>query len=193
MLTTELRARLTDADLRLSDLEGRRRRAPVLDAINGDAAARKRIDRLDAEIEQAKRQCSELALAIEQSAELEAAEREAAAAREADQRLDQARQIGAEIVETARGFDKAIAEAVAALRRRAVLRTALQKTGCLESQYANRIATRPPVNQALIAAGMGAFAEIEHTAGHKFRPLVDSDRGALTGIRRPPVAIKQAA
>jgi hypothetical protein len=191
----DLRGRLTEADLRLSDLMERRRKVPVLDAINGDAAAREGIDRLDVEIEQVKRQAADLFLAVEQAAAQEAEAARQSAERAADAALATANEIRSKIAAAAKRSDAALAEARAAYQEIDTLARDLQKTGTISSDYLNRILARGAMKQrAVLHAGLRPYLDLDVPTGHGTETLEAAvTRLLAVAIKRPAVAVKQAA
>ena len=187
LTTTELRARLTDGDLRLSDLTGRRAKLPMADVLSGDQSARDRLDRLNEEIRKTEQESAELALAVDQAVEQEAEAARESAERSADAALAAGQAIRGRIAAAAKRSDAALAEARAAYQEIDTLARELQKTGTISSDYLNRIFARGGMKQrAVLHAGLRPFLELDVPTGHGTETLEAAiTRLLAVAIKRP--------
>ena len=163
-----------------------RRKPLALKALQGDKTASAELDKLTGEEYRAGISHRDLGFAVDAvKADLANAEHVAAEA-DADARLAGAKAFGAELIAQSEIFDRAIAEASAALHKRAALIDAMMKTGGLAFENRNSLLNKGRLARALGRGGIGAFTDaIERSPNNA--TLADADRGTISTIRRPEV------
>ncbi len=171
---SELRARLTATHERLAKLR-EARRPHALDAVSGDAKAKKAIANIDAEVASATAEGETLAMALEE-AEHRKVEHEAKAAEEERLRREaEARKIAEDIAKASKEADRMAAQLVRCLDTRADLIGRLGQTGVVYSGVLNGLRNPLRIRAALWVAGLGPHGVIEHVTGMHQKPLGEAD------------------
>ncbi len=180
-LISDLRARITATHERLAGLR-EARRPHALDAVSGDAKAKKAIAGLDTEVASTAAEGETLAMAIEE-AEKRKVEHEAKIAAEDRRRREaEAREICEAILAKDRELDRAAASLHKSLTDREQLIGKLADLNVIYPGMINALRRKRSVNGAMIHAGLNQFANIEHVNPDARKPLVESDKSLSNPI-----------
>ena len=173
-LISDLKAKLAATDERLAQLR-EAKRPHTLEAVSGDAKAKKAIANIDAEVASATAEGETLAMALEE-AEHRKVEHEAKAAEEEQLRREaEARMIAEDIAKASNEADRTAAQLVRCLDTRAEAIVQLGRTGVVYSGVLNGLRNPLRIRAALWVAGLGRYGVLEHVAGMHQKPLGEAD------------------
>ena len=180
-LISDLRARITATHERLAKLR-EARRPHSLEAVSGDAKAKKVIADLDTEIASTTAEGETLAIAMEE-AEKRKVEHEAKIAAEDRRRREaEARKICQAILAKDRELDRAAASLHKSLTDREQLISKLADLNIIYPGVINALRRKRSVDGAMIHAGLNQFANIERASPDARKPLVESDKSLSNPI-----------
>lgn len=169
-----LKARVATTNERLAKL-AERRRPYALDAVIGDAKAKRAIEKIDADADAARNEAETLTVAIEE-AEKRRAEYEARLVSEVRRRREAgARSVCAAILEADREFDEAAKRLCQSLASRQEL---VRKVAALDVIYpgvVNALRRKQHINAALAYAGLQQFADMPLGPPNCRKPLAELD------------------
>ncbi len=180
-LISDLKTKLVATKERLAKLR-EARRPHALDAVSGDAKAKKAIAGLDTEVASATAEGETLAMALEE-AEHRKVEHEAKLAAEDRRRREaEAREICEAILAKDRELDRAAALLHKSLTDREQLIGKLADLNVIYPGLINALRRKRSVNGAMIHAGLNQFANIELVSPDARKPLVESDKSLSNPI-----------
>jgi hypothetical protein len=183
-LISDLKVKLTATNDRLANLR-EARRPHALDAVTGDAKAKKTIAVLDAKVVNATVEGETLAMALEE-AERRKVEYEAKAAEEDRLRREaEAREIADEIAKASAKVDQVAAQLAQCLDTRTDLIGKLGETGVVYPGVLNALRNPLRLRAALWVAGLGRHGVLEHVVGTHQKPLSQADAIPESLIGRP--------
>ena len=180
-LISDLKAKLAATNERLAKLR-EARRPHALDAVSGDAKAKKAIAGLDTEVASVTAEGETLVIALEE-AEKRKVEHEAKIAAEDRRRREaEAREICEAILAKDRELDRAAASLHKSLTDREQLIAKLAGLSVLYPGLINALRRKRSVNGAMIHAGLNKFANIELVSPDGRKPLVEADKSLSNPI-----------
>jgi hypothetical protein len=175
-LISDLKVKLTATNDRLANLR-EARRPHALDAVTGDAKAKKTIAVLDAKVVNATVEGETLAMALEEEAK--------AAEEDRLRREAEAREIADEIAKASAKVDQVAAQLAQCLDTRTDLIGKLGETGVVYPGVLNALRNPLRLRAALWVAGLGRHGVLEHVVGTHQKPLSQADAIPESLIGRP--------
>ncbi len=153
-----------------------------MDAVSGDAKAKKAIAGLDTEFASLTVEGETLAMALEEAEHRKVEHEAKIAAEDRRQREVEAREICEAILAKDREIDRAAALLQKSLTDREQLIGKLAGLNVIYPGVINALRRKRSVNGAMIHAGLNKFANIEHASPDARKPLVESDKSLSNPI-----------